>query len=105
MNGLDFFRRSGGLESISEPIAAIPARTGMAYVFVQHLDPVHGSHLVFAEEENSASFFRMPRSAIQTGCVDSILAPRYIPQELVGISRHHCLRKGKDKLMGSGPDR
>ena len=61
--------------------------------------------ITFAEEENSASFFGMPRSAIQTGCVDYILAPRYIAQELVGISRHHCLQKGEDKLMGSGPDR
>ena len=37
---------AGGLESISELIVGIPANTGMAYVFVQHLDPVHGSHLV-----------------------------------------------------------
>jgi two-component system, chemotaxis family, CheB/CheR fusion protein len=36
---------AGGLESIFELIAGIPASTGMAYVFVQHLDPRHGSHL------------------------------------------------------------
>jgi two-component system CheB/CheR fusion protein len=34
---------AGGLESFSELIARIPAGTGMAYVFVQHLDPRHGS--------------------------------------------------------------
>ena len=192
---------AGGLESISALLAGIPANTGMAYVFVQHLDPGHVSHLAkilsnraalpveearegeifpdhlyviipnttptitshvlhltsrdpaqrphrpvdmlflslaenrgpnvigvilsgsgsdgtkgiqaikeaggitFAEEENSASFFGMPRSAIQKGCVDYILAPRYIAQELVGISRHYCLQKEKDKLRGSGPDR
>jgi chemotaxis response regulator CheB len=32
---------AGGLESFFELIADIPASTGMAYVFVQHLDPVH----------------------------------------------------------------
>jgi chemotaxis response regulator CheB len=37
---------AGGLESFSELIAHVPAGTGMAYVFVQHLDPSHGSLLV-----------------------------------------------------------
>jgi len=36
---------AGGLESISRLLAGIPARTGMAYVFVQHLNPAYGSHL------------------------------------------------------------
>ena len=36
---------AGGLESISALLAGIPASTGMAYVFVQHLDPGHASHL------------------------------------------------------------
>ena len=192
---------AGGLESISALLAGIPASTGMAYVFVQHLDPGHVSHLAkilsnraalpveearegeifpdhlyviipnttltitshvlhlrsrnpaqrphrpvdilflslaekrgpnvigvilsgsgsdgakgiqaikqaggitFAEGKNSASFFGMPSSAIQTGCVDFILNPCDIAQGLVGISRHYCLQKGKDKLRGSGPDR
>jgi two-component system, chemotaxis family, CheB/CheR fusion protein len=37
---------AGGLEAFSELIARIPAGTGMAYVFVQHLNPRHGSLLV-----------------------------------------------------------
>ena len=32
---------AGGLESFSELLARVPAHTGMAYVFVQHLDPSH----------------------------------------------------------------
>jgi hypothetical protein len=36
---------AGGLESISALLAGIPASTGMAYVFAQHLDPGHVSHL------------------------------------------------------------
>jgi two-component system, chemotaxis family, CheB/CheR fusion protein len=170
---------AGGLESFSELIAHVPAGTGMAYVFVQHLDPRHGSLLVeilskragfpveearegvkilpdrlyviapnttltiggdvlhlrirdpaerphrpvnmlfhslaeqrgpnvigiilsgsgsdgakgiqavkqaggitFAQDENSARFFGMPGSAIKTGCVDFILAPGDIAQEI-----------------------
>jgi two-component system CheB/CheR fusion protein len=175
---------AGGLESFSELIARVPAEMGMAYVFVQHLDPRHGSLLVsllskragipveearegvkilcdhlyviapnttltisgyvlhlrsrdpaerphrpvdmlfhslaerrrpnvigiilsgcgsdgakgiqaikqaggmtFAQAENSARFFGMPSSAIQTGCVDFILVPGEIAQELIRTSR------------------
>jgi two-component system CheB/CheR fusion protein len=37
---------AGGPESFSELLARVPAETGMAYVFVQHLDPGHASLLV-----------------------------------------------------------
>jgi two-component system, chemotaxis family, CheB/CheR fusion protein len=37
---------AGELESFSELLARVPADTGMAYVFVQHLDPEHASLLV-----------------------------------------------------------
>jgi two-component system CheB/CheR fusion protein len=38
--------------------------------------------ITFAEGKNSASFFGMPSSAIQTGCVDFILNPSDIAQGL-----------------------
>ena len=179
---------AGGLESFSDLLARVPASTGMAYVFVQHLDPGHGSLLVeilskktalpveeardgmkiypdhlyvippnttltlnnemlqirsrdpaerphspvdiffhslaeqkganaigiilsgtgsdgakgiqaikesggitFAQDESSARFYGMPRTAIQTGCVDFVLVPGEIAQELVRISRHPYL--------------
>jgi two-component system CheB/CheR fusion protein len=36
---------AGGLEAFSELLRHLPPRTGMAFVFVQHLDPTHGSML------------------------------------------------------------
>jgi two-component system, chemotaxis family, CheB/CheR fusion protein len=183
---------AGGLESISALLAGIPANTGMAYVYVQHLDPGRVSHLAkilsnkaalpveearegeifpdhlyliipdttltisshvlhlttrgpalrlhrpvdifllslaekggpnligiilsgsgsdgakgiqaikeaggitFAEEENSASFFGMPSSAIRTGCVDFVLSPRDIARGLVGISRQYRLQEERN---------
>jgi two-component system, chemotaxis family, CheB/CheR fusion protein len=175
---------AGGLESFSELIERIPIDTGMAYVFVQHLDPRHVSHLAeilskrailpveavrdglkinpdhlyvivpnttliiggdvlhsrsrdpaerphrpvdtlfhslaeqrgpnvigiilsgvgsdgakgiqaikraggvtFAQSESSARFSGMPNAAIQTGCVDFILIPVEIAQELTHISQ------------------
>jgi two-component system CheB/CheR fusion protein len=54
--------------------------------------------ITFAEEENSASFFGMPNSAIQTGCVDFILNPCDIARGLIDISRMYRLPKGQNKL-------
>ena len=34
---------AGGLEAIKELLQALPTDTGMAFVFVQHLDPTHES--------------------------------------------------------------
>ena len=36
---------AGGLEAVSELLAELPAVTGMAYLLVQHLDPLHQSFL------------------------------------------------------------
>src|SRR6058998_3755805 len=36
---------AGGLEAFLELISALPVDTGMAFVLVQHLDPVHESLL------------------------------------------------------------
>ena len=37
---------AGGLEAFSELLKNLPSQTGMAFVFVQHLDPRHSSQLV-----------------------------------------------------------
>ena len=52
---------------------------------------------LLSEEENSASFFGMPSSAIQTGCMDFILNPRDIARGLIGISRQYRLQNGEKK--------
>src|SRR3984957_14104848 len=52
---------AGGLESISELLAGIPASTGLAYVFVQHLDPGHASHLAEILSNRAALFVEEAR--------------------------------------------
>ncbi len=42
----------------------------------------------FAQDEESAKHSGMPQSAIRSGCVDIVLPPDRIAQELVRISRH-----------------
>ena len=36
---------AGGLEAFSELLKNLPAKTGMAFILVQHLDPTHASEL------------------------------------------------------------
>ena len=43
--------------------------------------------ITFAEDEKSARFFGMPSTAIQTGCVDFVLVPGRMAQELIRIGQ------------------
>jgi two-component system, chemotaxis family, CheB/CheR fusion protein len=44
--------------------------------------------VTFAQDENSAKYDGMPRSAIGGGCVDYVLSPKEIARELTRIARH-----------------
>jgi two-component system, chemotaxis family, CheB/CheR fusion protein len=44
--------------------------------------------ITFAQEPKSAKYDSMPRSAVAAGCVDFVLRPEEIAQELARISRH-----------------
>ncbi|MDE2448961.1 MAG: response regulator [Gammaproteobacteria bacterium] len=52
----------------------------------------HEGGITFAQEPTHARFPSMPRSAIETGCVDFVLRPREIARELVRLVRHPYLR-------------
>jgi two-component system, chemotaxis family, CheB/CheR fusion protein len=175
---------AGGMEAFSELLRALPANPGLAFVFIQHVDPTHrsvlseilgrttslavsevsdgvslelnhvfvippntnmiikdsvlrltvrehrGPHLpidhffhsladdrgdlaigvilsgtasdgtqgctaikaaggiTFAQDEKTAKYSGMPRSAINAGCIDFVLTPKGIAQELTRIARH-----------------
>ena len=52
----------------------------------------HEGGITFAQEPAHARFPSMPRSAIETGCVDFVLRPREIARELVRLVHHPYLR-------------
>jgi two-component system CheB/CheR fusion protein len=52
----------------------------------------HEGGITFAQEPAQARFASMPRSAIETGCVDFVLPAREIARELVRLVRHPFLR-------------
>lgn len=52
----------------------------------------HGG-VTFAQDEESAKYDSMPRSAIASGCVDYVLPPKAIARELARIARHPYLAR------------
>src|SRR5262249_52992877 len=44
---------AGGLEAFRQFLSALPEKTGMAYVLIQHLDPKHESRLTDVLEKTS----------------------------------------------------
>ncbi|HEX6865180.1 MAG TPA: chemotaxis protein CheB, partial [Thermoanaerobaculia bacterium] len=59
--------------------------------------------ITFAQDEPSAKFPSMPRSATRSGSVDFVLSPEAIALELVRIGRHAYLSPGQD-TNGPGED-
>ena len=60
--------------------------------------------LTFAQDEESAKYDSMPRSAVHAGCIDFILTPKDIARELGGIGQHpyvtHVLSRPEDEFQG-----
>ena len=51
--------------------------------------------ITFAEDEASAKYFDMPRSAIDAGCVDAVMPPGALAEELARIARHPFVRPSR----------
>ncbi len=62
---------AGGLDAFRQLLGALPVNTGMAYVFVQHLDPNHESILA----ELLAKGTRMPVSEVKR---DTVVEPNHV---------------------------
>lgn len=52
--------------------------------------------VTFAQDETTAKYDGMPRSAIAAGCIDYVLPPKGIARELARIARHPYLLPGTD---------
>ena len=59
--------------------------------------------ITFAQDEASAKFTSMPRSATSAGLIDFVMAPRQIAKELTRIGQHPSMAKEKATLEPS-PD-
>jgi two-component system CheB/CheR fusion protein len=58
--------------------------------------------VAFAQDPSSAQFDGMPRSAIAAGCVDFVLSPKGIAQELTRLGRHPYMAAGEPRALSGG---
>src|SRR5262249_7884868 len=59
--------------------------------------------VTFAQDEASAKYDGMPRSAIAAGCVDYVLPPKGIARELARVARHpYVSRRATDGTVEFG---
>jgi two-component system CheB/CheR fusion protein len=87
---IDFFMRSLAESRNSRSIGVV--LSGTASDGTQGLAAIKAEGgITFAQDERSAKYDGMPHSAIASGCVDFILPPARIGQELARISGHPYL--------------
>ncbi len=60
--------------------------------------------ITFAQDEQSAKFTGMPRSAVASGCIDFVMKPSEIAKELVRLVRHPYLvaAEPEEEATGTG---
>lgn len=89
---IDHFLRSLAEDQGSTAIGVILSGTGSDGTLGLAAIKAEGG-ITFAQDEKSARYDGMPRSAIAAGCVDSILPPEGIATELTRIGSHPYVTK------------
>ena len=84
---IDRFFRSLAQDMGSKSIGVILSGTGSDGTFGLKAIKAEGG-ITFAQDDKTAKYNGMPRSAIQAGCVDFVMAPEGIARELVRLCQH-----------------
>jgi two-component system CheB/CheR fusion protein len=78
--------------------------SGNANDGTQGLEAIKAEGGITFAQDDSAQYEGMPHSAIASGCVDLVLSPEKIAQEVVRISRHPCAApESSTRERGSQP--
>jgi len=92
---VDFFMRSLARERKERAIGIVLSGTGAdGTVGLEEIKAQGG--ITFAEDPGSARYDSMPHSAIHSGCVDFVLPPKEIAEELQRIARHPYVSRRKE---------
>ena len=83
----DHFMRSLAEDQGNRAVGVILSGTGSDGTLGMVEIQAHGG-ITFAQDESTAKYDGMPRSAIAAGCVDYVLPPKDIAHELARIARH-----------------
>ncbi len=84
---IDYFLRSLAEDRGEQAIAVILSGTASDGTLGCGAVKTAGG-ITFAQDEKSAKYAGMPHSAVDSGCIDFVLPPKSIAQELVRIGRH-----------------
>ncbi|HEU0179969.1 MAG TPA: PAS domain S-box protein [Blastocatellia bacterium] len=84
---IDFFLRTLAEEQSNRAIGVILSGTASDGTLGLEAIKAEGG-ITFAQDEDSARYDGMPRSAIAAGCVDFVLPPDRIAEEIARIARH-----------------
>ncbi len=84
---IDHFLQSLAKDQKSRAIGVILSGTSMDGIQGLRAIKDEGG-ITIAQDEQSAKYYDLPRSAVAAGCVDLVLRPQDIAQELVKLSRH-----------------
>src|SRR5215470_6808535 len=87
---IDHFMRALAEEQGNRAIGVILSGSGTDGTAGLAEIQAHGG-VTFAQDEVSAKYESMPRSAVAAGCVDYVLPPKAIARELARIARHPYL--------------
>jgi two-component system CheB/CheR fusion protein len=99
---IDGFLRSLAQSRKNGAIAVILSGTGFDGVLGVEAIKAEGG-IAFAQDEKSAQFSDMPRHAVATGCVDSVLAPAEIARELARIGHHPYITRPETSVQAMPP--
>jgi two-component system, chemotaxis family, CheB/CheR fusion protein len=89
---VDHFMRSLAEQKGNRSIGVILSGSGSDGTLGMAEIQAHGG-VTFAQDEATAKYDGMPRSAVAAGCVDYVLPPRGIAKELERIARHPYLAR------------
>ncbi|MFQ3546828.1 MAG: CheR family methyltransferase [Termitinemataceae bacterium] len=91
---IDIFFRSLALDKGKHAIGIVLSGTGSdGMLGIRSIKEAGG--MVMAQDERSAKFDGMPKSAIATGLVDYILPPDKMPEALMSFVKHPFMRQNK----------
>ena len=93
---VNFFMRSLAAELSNRAIGVILSGTGADGTLGLEDIKAEGG-ITFAESPASAKYDGMPRSAIESGCVDFVLPPKDIAKELYRIRRHPYVSRDRER--------
>jgi two-component system CheB/CheR fusion protein len=99
---VDYLLRSIAVDQAAQGIAVVLSGTGSdGTQGVCEIKAVGG--ITFAQEPETAGHAGMPKSAIDSGCVDFVLPPEGIARQLAEIRRHPYLKATVDAMATTEP--